>query len=262
MDSAFSILYGLEDDAYRKRPGVSQSELKVAMDCPQRLEAMRRGIRQPETPAMFEGKLLHSSGLEPDTFEQTYAVCGPRNTKAGKEQAKEIEAAGQIAITQTQWNKAMGFRLALAQNPLASFFLSSGEPEVSIFSEDEETGLAIKGRLDWIQPNGTIVDLKTVGAGKASPKEFAKQVASFKYHVQAAHYLELAQADRFVFIVVEREAPFLISCVELDQAALIEGENIRRRALRLVADCELSGDWPGYTPELQTLSLPSWAFEY
>ena len=60
MDSAFSILYGLEDDAYRKRPGVSQSELKVAMDCPQRLEAMRRGIRQPETPAMFEGKLLLS----------------------------------------------------------------------------------------------------------------------------------------------------------------------------------------------------------
>ena len=89
----------------------------------------------------------------------------------------------------------MGFRLALAQNPLAASFLSAGEPEVSIFSEDEETGLAIKGRLDWIQPNGTIVDLKTVGAGKASPKEFAKQVASFKYHMQAAHYLELAQAN-------------------------------------------------------------------
>jgi hypothetical protein len=49
---------------------------------------------------------------------------------------------------------------------------------------------------------------------------------------------------------------------ENDQAALTEGENLRRRALRLVADGDKAGEGPGYTPELQTLSRPSWAFQY
>ena len=80
--------------------------------------------------------------------------------------------------------------------------------------------------------------------------------------MQAAHYMELASAERFIFLVIEREAPFLMAVYEIDQAALTEGENLRRRALRLVADCDKAGEWPGYTPELQTLSLPSWAFQY
>lgn len=255
--------FNLPDPDYRKADGFSQSDLKLALDCPQRLYASKTlGIRQPETPAMFEGTMLHVATLEPDTFEQRYAVCGPRNTKAGKEQARQIEAAGQIAITQAQWNKAMGVRLAVAQNPMASALLSSGEPEVSIFERDEETGLPIKGRLDWIRPDGTVVDVKTISSGKAGPQEFAKQIASFKYHLQAAHYTKLAASDSFIFLVIEREPPYLIATYRIDQAALVEGENLRCRALRLVADCNTSGDWPGYTPELQTLSLPSWAFTY
>lgn len=255
--------FNFPEREYRQAPGYSQSDLKQILDCPQRLYASKvQGIKQPETPAMFEGTMLHAATLEPDTFERRYAVCGPRNTKAGKEQAKQIEAAGVLAITQAQYNKAMGVRLAVAQNPLASELLSSGEPEVSIFDQDEETGLPIKGRLDWICLDGTIVDVKTVGAGKAGPAEFAKQVGSFRYHMQAAHYMELASAERFIFLVIEREAPFLMAVYEIDQAALTEGENLRRRALRLVADCDKAGEWPGYTPELQTLSLPSWAFQY
>ena len=255
--------FNLPDPDYRQASGYSQSDLKQALDCPRRLYASKvLGVRQPETPAMFEGTMLHVATLEPDTFEQRYAVCGPRNTKAGKEQARQIEAAGQIPITQALWNKAMGVRLAVAQNSIASSLLSSGEPEVSIFEQDEETGLAIKGRLDWIRPDGTVVDVKTIGAGKAGPQEFAKQVASFKYHLQAAHYSALAMSDSFVFLVIEREPPYLIATYRIDQAALTEGENLRRRALRLVADCDKSGDWPGYTPEMQTLSLPTWAFSY
>ncbi len=78
------------------------------MDCPQRLEAMRRGIRQPETPAMFEGKLLHSSGLEPDTFEQTYAVCGPRNTKPAKSRPGRSRQPGKSPSLKPNGTKPWG----------------------------------------------------------------------------------------------------------------------------------------------------------
>ena len=255
--------FNFPEREYRAADGYSQSDLKLALDCPQRLYASKfQGVRMLETPAMAEGTMIHSAVLEPDSFESNYAVCGPRNTKAGKEQARQIEAANIKPITHTQWTKAMNVRLAVAQNPVVSHLLSAGEPEVSVFGQDEETGLQIKGRLDWICPDGTIVDIKTVGAGKAGPYDFAKQIASFKYHLQAAHYMELASSERFIFVAIEREAPHLVAAYEIDQAALTEGENLRRRALRVVADCVSNDNWPGYTPELQTLSLPAWAFDY
>jgi hypothetical protein len=106
--------FNFPEREYRQAPGYSQSDVKQILDCPQRLYASKvQGIKQPETPAMFEGTMLHAATLELDTFERRYAVCGPRNTKAGKEQAKQIEAAGVLAITQAQYNKAMGVRLAV-----------------------------------------------------------------------------------------------------------------------------------------------------
>ena len=117
----------------------------------------------------------------------------------------------------------------------------------------------MKARLDWITENDLIVDLKTVAAGGASPANFAKQVANFKYHLQAAHYLEMSGMQRFVFVVVEREPPFQIGVYQLDDDAIAEGRYLRRKALDLIANCRVFNDWPGYTPlEPQTLSLPNW----
>jgi len=252
----------MEAADYFSHPGYSQSDLKAALDCPLTLyEFKHKGGRQklPPTPAMLEGTMLHSLILEPEEYIRTYAPCAPRNTKAGKEQAKELEALGMKPITQAQADKNTDILLRVRQHPTVSELLSQGQAEVSLFDVDEATGLQVKGRLDWLNGD-TIIDLKTVGSGKAGPTEFAKQVANFKYHLQAAHYLELAKADRFIFIAVSREFPYQIATYELDSFAINEGRHLRRKALNLIASCEESNEWPGYTSDVQSLSLPSWAY--
>jgi exodeoxyribonuclease VIII len=103
-----------------------------------------------------------------------------------------------------------------------------------------------------------VVDLKTTT--DASPAGFAKSVATFRYHVQASHYLAgLHGAERFVFIAVEKTAPYAVAVYELDAAALAAGEQLRQRDIRVIADCQATKEWPGYGDDCQTLALPSWA---
>jgi len=251
-------------DVYRAHAGYSQSDCKTALESAARLyENKFRGGRDKAKPsqAMIDGIIYHAAILETERFFQDYVVCPPRNTKAGKERAAEIEREGKTAITAAHAYKAGEIIIRIGDNEIISELLSTGEPEISIFDKDEETGLEIKGRLDWLTGDGVIVDIKTVAEGKASPHNFAKQIANFKYHMQAAHYMQLAGAERFVFVAVEREWPFSCGVYELDAPALAEGAALRRKALRLIADCEQSGVWPGYTPEIQTLSLPSWGYD-
>ena len=254
-------------DPYFDHPAWSQSDLKDVLDCPKavwenKLSGLPTSRKRPVTPAMKEGTVLHSAILEPAVYKTTYAVTGPRNTKAGKEQAAKAEAAGFQVITQTLHDKAAELAHRVKSHPLAAELFEEGRAEVPLFDTDEATALQVKGKLDWLRDTDeTVVDLKTVGGGGSSPANFAKQVANFKYHLQAAHYLELAKAKRFVFVVVEREFPFQVGVYELDDDALAEGRYLRRQALDLVAQCVAFNDWPGHTDDqVQTLSLPAWAF--
>jgi len=247
---------------YFNDPGYSQSDMKQALESPELLYWMKhqggRAERKP-SPQMIEGTLGHTCILEPDKFNTSYKVCGPRNTKAGKQEAKEAIESGRQPITLAQYEKALGMSIAVNENLLCNSFFVDGLAEQSFFSEDDRTTLPMKARLDWITENDTIVDLKTVAAGGASPANFAKQVANFSYHLQAAHYLEMSGMQRFIFVVVEREPPFQIGVYQLDDDAIAEGRYLRRKALDLIANCQVFNDWPGHTPlEPQTLSLPNW----
>ena len=254
-------------DPYFDHPAWSQSDLKDVLDCPKavwenKLCGLPISRKKPVTLSMKDGIVLHCAILEPAVYQTTYAVCGPRNTKAGKEQAQKAEAAGFQVITQTLHNKAAELAHRIRCHPLASELLKEGRAEVPLFDTDEATALEVKGKLDWLRDTDeTVVDLKTVGSGGSSPANFAKQVATFKYHLQAAHYLELAKAKRFVFVVVEREFPFQIGVYELDDKALSEGRYLRQQALDLVSQCMAFNNWPGHTDDqVQTLSLPAWAY--
>tara|TARA_R100001443_G_scaffold25784_4_gene38858 strand:+ start:2926 stop:3705 length:780 start_codon:yes stop_codon:yes gene_type:complete len=251
------------DEGYFDDPAYSQSDLKAVLDCPQLLWEMKHngGRRKLPTAAMQSGTIIHKAVLEPYTFSDVYVPCPPQNTKTGKAAAKAAQDNGLEPITTLQNVTAWDVAGAINQHPLAKQLLTDGQPEVSIYGEDASTGLKIKGKLDWLDDQ-TIVDLKTVGLGGASPAAFTKQIVNFKYHLQAAHYLELAQAKTFIFLVVEREPPYQIGIYELDNDALTEGRWLRKKALDTVAFCRAANSWPGYTPnQPQTLSLPSWGFD-
>ena len=250
------------DNNYFADKAYSQSDLKTVLESPWLLWVNKHngGMRKRPTPPMISGTIDHAAVLEPERFAKEYVVCKARNTTAGKQEVADAIQAGHNPITSAQHAEALGVARSIREHPWASALFKDGQPEVSVYGEDLATGLAIKGRLDWFDGD-TVVDLKTVGNGGASKKSFTNAIGKYRYHLQAAHYLTISQAKRFVFVAVEREFPYQVGVYELDQDAIDEGMFLRKTALETVAFCVASGQWPGYTPnQIETISLPTWAY--
>ena len=148
---------------------------------------------------------------------------------------------------------------SVRSNSTAALLLANGQAEQSFWWDDIATGMRCKCRPDWFDGE-TIVDLKT--CQDASPAGFAKAVAAFHYQLQAAHYLCGTLAKRFIFVAVEKSAPYAVGVYELDQEALVHGSIARHNALLRLQDCRAINSWPGYTDGgIQTLQLPGWALK-
>ena len=253
---------------YHDDPAYSASDLKlITSTCPQVFYQSKYQHKKLEhEPALKKafrtGELCHAFTLEPDRAKKAYGVCLSRSTKAGKVQAEEMAAKGIEPITSQEYDLASSVANAVWSHPIAKKLLSVGLAEQSFWKEDKETGLTCKERCDFLDPiNKTIVDLKTTGEGNSHPDKFIKSIANYLYHLQAAHYLEVIGAKRFVFIAVEKVYPYAISITELDEDALAEGKRLRQAALNLISKCHTDAHWHGYAEEIQTLSLPSWAYK-
>jgi hypothetical protein len=83
---------------------------------------------------------------------------------------------------------------AMLGHPAAALLLGiSGEAETTHMWTDATTGLQCKCRPDWISEDGGIlVDLKTTE--DASPREFQRSIAKWRYHVQAGWYMAAIEA--------------------------------------------------------------------
>jgi len=248
---------------YHSDPAVSASMLKVITTHGPR--AYWNSFLNPEKPerkesaAMFLGTLTHCAVLEPEELDKRFKVVSSRTTKKGKEEAAEAAKAGLIATTKSDMELALKMKDAVFKDKEAKSLLSHGTAEKSFWRNDDSTGLVMKARSDWENVT-TLVDLKTSRSG-ANPIDFAKTVTSFKYHLQAAHYLNVTGYDRFIFLVVQSEWPFDIGIYELDDDAMQEGRRLCRKGLDKIAECELAGEWPGWADRgVQKLSLPRWAF--
>ena len=247
---------------YHADPAISASHLKEAMRSPYHywarfLDANRKPVEP--TAAMRLGSLVHTAVLEPDELLQRYGVAGDRRTKAGKEQAERMAAEGIEAVSESDMALALGMAASVRKHPAAAALLANGKAEQSFWWDDLSSGLRCKCRPDWYH-NTTVVDLKT--CQDASPGAFASSVAKFGYHIQAAHYLAgLHGAERFVFVAVEKDAPYACAVYELDSEAMAVGRDLRDNALDVIATCKAAELWPGYgDTTVQTLSLPNWAY--
>jgi hypothetical protein len=113
-----------------------------------------------------------------------------------------------------------------------------------------------------------ITDYKT--CPDASPQGFAKAVDDFGYYIQAAQYCDGWRAihgtdPAFVFVAQEKAPPYLTATYQLDSEALQIGRDAMERAMEIWRDCreaEAAGyehAWPGYSHEIETISLPRWS---
>jgi hypothetical protein len=134
-----------------------------------------------------------------------------------------------------------------------------------LFGVHKETGLAIKGRADWLGKTH-IVDIKTTA--DASNRGLSNSINSFRYHVQAAMYLTLAQqngldVESFYFVAIERGEFPLINVRKLSPEAVERGQQILDKQLLDLSNCIKTDTWPDYSGDTATageIDLPPYAY--
>lgn len=194
----------------------------------------------------------------------------PRATAAWKRAEAASRARGATPVHVDDWRVVKGMVAAVRAHPLAAALLDGpGAAEVSLYCHDDDTGVLLRARPDWLpaptlRQRTIIVDLKS--AATADPQAFSASAARFGYACQAPWYIDAVRAlgidddPAFVFVVVGKEPPHPVSVIELDADAIDYGRRRNRQAIDTYARCVETGTWPGYGDGVHLIGLPRWTY--
>lgn len=258
----------LPAETYHAVEALSASGAKKLLQSPAHYKLMRDTVNAP-TEAMEFGTAVHCGVLEADTFAGR-VVCGQkfdRRTKEGKagHAAFAAEHAGKLILDPDAHARSLRCIQAVRKHPAASRLLDGAQTELSLLWIDGRYKVPCKARFDaWNR--GIVVDLKTTQ--DASPEAFARSIASFMYHMQAAVYIDAAEhvldesPSAFVFVAVEAEPPHAVACYALPSEAVLAGKRLQAIALERYAAALASGAWAGYPETIDMIQLPRYALKF
>lgn len=278
-------IYTIDNDAYHASAGVSKTGLFTILD---RTPYHFRFGEKPSTNAQKFGNAAHTAVLEPNLFEVRY-MSGPDDRRGNKWSAAQemAQAAGKECLTSGDYEDALRLRDVLHRDPDIRK-LTAGAPaiEQSAYWKDPATGELVRCRPDIYNHDIRVMaDLKATT--DAAPRECAKRVEEFGYHMQETIYTEGwtaaggGQVAAFLFIVVEKSAPHAFKLYELTPSAVAEGQAMYREALETYhasmllereamakfgakpgpdLDAMLRGCWPMYGQGVDELDLPPWGY--
>lgn len=238
----------------------------------------RADMLAPDDPSqgMIVGTAFHSAILEPASFSKRFVIHpeingarADKRTKAGKIAWAEHEDKNKDreTLSRKEYESALKAQAAAWAHPVASVLLGGkGSNELSVVWTDKETGERCKARPDRVtefEGWTTIVDIKKTR--DAQRWRFESDTARFRYHLQAATYLEALRRSfdddierRHVILAIEENNPWGIGVFELDDIALESGLSDFHSYLRSYHRAKESGEWPGYEPSVQTITIPKY----
>lgn len=272
------IYFDLSDQEYREAEGISQSELKLFGEAATPLHYISTPKKEP-TKDMEFGTLVHSAVLKPKSFPSSYHLqpeTYPAKVKGETVQKKWNYGADYCnewlashsdrqVVTNDELERAAKIRESLLKLEEFSSALAMGKTEVSFFRKDKETGLMLKCRVDLIVTDDSnhtwLFDLKKVQSGCATIDEFSKSCWNYGYDIQAASYLEITGASKFVFVPFDDKEPFDCCQFEASQSMIATGYRRWRNLLDRYAICVRENKWPGYFRGIGTISLPGFVKE-
>lgn len=264
---------------YHAHPALSASQMKKLL--PPYVPAIFKHERdhgQPSKHVFNFGRAAHAEllGIGSEMVvvkkvarDKTVVDAGDYDTKSAQQHVEEILAEGKTPILRHEIAVIEQMVAAVRADPLASKLLapSDGTAEASMFWADPETGVPLRGRLDFLRrPNDSgrllLPDYKT--AASCDPREFAAASARFGYPISAANYidgltaLDYADEIEFLFVVQMKTAPYLVSVVGITPDDLERGRALKRKAVHTFQTCTERDEWPGYSQEVHYPDLPTW----
>ena len=236
-------------------------------ECPRKawLASPWNDARKPVNATHFDiGTGAHLAVLEPELLRNRVVVhdFDTYHTKESRTIRDDAYAVGMTPLKPAEWATVEGIQSAILGHPTAHGLFKGGMAEVSLTWEWD--GMTCKARPDFLAANSKyVLDLKT--ANTCNPRAISRKAATEGWHVRACWYMAGVKEvtgtlpDKYLFVVVEKDAPYLIEIFEMDQRALMYGDQIIMRTLKRTAECFRANHWPSYGDgSIKTIALPSW----
>lgn len=254
------IYYDVPNELYHScTKAVSNSMLTQAHDSVSNFAWLKKAPVDIEKLKAFDfGTAVHAMFLEPERYEQEYAVMPGYNmrTNKGKENADAWRKANSDAcqIDQADADKVAMMCKSLWADPRASLWRGMpGHAEVVIIWRDERTGLLCKMRADWLvelDDRVIIMDLKSTESMDKYRKDFFK----LRYDIQSAFYRTGAEAYFgkscvFIFAAVSKSVEigrYPVSVGAVDDADHDIAMEVMRRDMDKLKHAIESDEWIEY----------------
>ena len=267
MTDTYGLIAGISDTLYHAdKTSLSSSGARKVLACPARFKYDLDNPSETSSKALDFGKLAHTLVLGEGG---PVVVVEAENwlTKAAKEARAEAIANGALPVLAADMDAAVLMRDAVMRHPTAGALFEKGTPELSGYWRDEPTDVQLRFRPDWMTTSlsGRVVCVDYKTTVNANPSDFAASVAKFGYHCQQAWYeaglaAHAIDGAAFLFVCQEKQPPYPVSVIELDQQAVALGARLNRAAVDLYARCLQTGVWPAYGEGINTIDLPAWAY--
>lgn len=272
------VVHGMPNERYHQVRAASKSTLGRILESPYQV---RHGTDEG-TPAMEFGTLAHTLLLEPETFEERYAVVPEgmvRNAKHKVYQAFLAEAGDRECVKANDVANARLLARAVRAHPSLAKYLDDPRVtilvEVSLFWEDPTTGVLCRCRADLLiiphdldQPI-VCFDLKTF---PGVPTYGAIQYHGEKtlgWPTASAFYSDGVTAVYgrpcdFVIIAAQKVPPFEVSMVAYSLGGLEDevyqyGKKRYLRGLEVYRHCLETDTYPPAIQKIAKMELSSWA---
>lgn len=270
----FKFIGDIPEEVYHTSLGISRSGLVDAQKNLNKFRFKHLDTNTTETTlAMALGDMVHKAILEPHLLHSKYCsdaeimadlskYASPRATKVYKEYRTKKEEEGLYLMPYDKYDEMKIMVEKIWNHPRASALLRDGMAEKSLYAKDPKTGLVCRVRPDYFLQDGILVDVKT--CLDASEEEFSKKCASMSYYLQAGFYTMVAEwltgrkFQNFIFVCIEKEAPYDVALWRADPAMLEVGQLEAERQLIRVAECFEKGFFPSFSPKIENIGLPHW----
>lgn len=258
MENPMTVTLSLPELEYHAMPGLSSTGMKSLLRSPKHYRQMMD--RRIEKAAFDLGHAVHGKVLGigmPVAIipAKLLASNGATSTKEAKAFIAEARAHGRIPVKDDVYARVEAIAEAVLANPKAAALLTlPGDTEVSIFEDDPDTGVLLRGRLDRLAylPGGRYVNIDLKTTTDVRRHKIVRAIEDFGYDVQSEVYKHLV---RLAFgkdvapthlIFVEVDPPHEVRVVQLAHEDWIYvGQQKMRRAIDIYAQCTATGEWPG-----------------
>lgn len=181
---------------------------------------------------------------------------------------------GRTVLTQEQWEQLHRMRDAVMAHPAARAILERGKNMVVDLKTTDDASKDGFSRsianwrydvqhpfyLDGLQAairqsGGVIPDAAVAGAAELSAYWIDAETGVL---CRCRPDFWRGSPDNFVFIAVEKKAPYAVGVYVLDAESVDLGRAQYRADLNRYAECLRTDNWPGYGDKIQTISVPGW----